>query len=562
MAESYLKKLAGKNIKRVLYIGDDDAYWATVKYRFQDTYHELGFEFVRLSVATTGKDYQTLFVDLIKQTWGIIYVDCSTHFEEQLELLLLLTRQYKNSKTAFVALVEEKKSIEKVKHCQPHFVHIKCGEYHDIVYDPVNVAWPKQSFNPDFARAKFKKEMDMYEDFRIAYITGTLIHCEGNFPLQAGELIECPNNLPKDIVPSCQFIVKKVVPHGVYYDYDYSYDLEFVFIDRLKVYEEDSEEDGGNLMQQSEAERQGDYLNKVQRTKKKHGAWVADQLRDNYIEKKTKVLIVNDDLSLIKEQKRLLQDYPYTVKIRTDFEEDYKGIEKYRPNIIAFGFQVEIDIPEEEIKKRDPDDLIREAEAKSLERLKELILKIKKMEGYSPFLLLFNSEKFTSKSFQDSFKYAFILSNNQNMQLKIILDLTGVLEKKQSEKFEKVLSDKIQALKRKNPSKYRLLSRKDFVEEKFYLDRVSPLNTISFNRAIKVVTMTESELTFFTPEQVMTTSYRLMFPVPMNIRIVPIDGEASQTVTDGYIFRALIYGVDELDKKKIRQFVNKVFFTG
>jgi len=562
MAESYLKKLANKNLKRVLYIGDDDAYWTTLKYRFQEVYHELTFEFIRLSTKTTGKDYQTMFVDLIKQSWGVVYVDCSTLFDQQTDLLRLLTRQYQNKKVAFVALVEQKVNIKKIKHARPHFIHIKCGEYHDVVYDPINVAWPKQSFNPEFARAKFKKDMDIYEDFRIAYITGTLIHCEGNFPLVVGDVIECPNNLPKDIVPSSQFVVKKISEHNLYYDYNYSYDLEFVFIDRLKSYDDEEEREGSTLLQQSETERQADYQNKVLRTKKKHGAWVVDQLHDSYIEKKTKVLIVNKDLNLLKAQEKLLSDYPYTIRVKTDFDSEYLDVEKYRPNIIAFGFQVEIEISEKDQKKRDPEDLIREAEAKSLERLKELINKIKKLDGYSPFLLLFNSEKFTSKSFQDSFKYAFVLSNAQDMQLKVILDLAGVLEKKQSEKFEKVLGEKIQLLKRKNPGKYRLLSRKDFVEEKYFLDKNNDLNTISYSRLVKVVTMTESELTFFTENQMSMTSYRLMFPVPMNIRIVPIDGEDYQTVTDGFVYRALIYGVDELDKKKIRQFVNKIFFTG
>ena len=73
--------------------------------------------------------------------------------------------------------------------------------------------------------------------------------------------------------------------------------------------------------------------------------------------------------------------------------------------------------------------------------------------------------------------------------------------------------------------------------------------------------MTESDLTFSSQFELDIGTYRLDFPVAMSIRIVPIGGNTYELDGDNRFYRALIHSVGEEDKKKIRQFVNEIFFS-
>ena len=57
------------------------------------------------------------------------------------------------------------------------------------------------------------------------------IHAEGNLPLKDGEQIRVESEVPKDLVPSPNLILEKSGTSDLYYDFHYSYNFNFVFVD-------------------------------------------------------------------------------------------------------------------------------------------------------------------------------------------------------------------------------------------------------------------------------------------------------------------------------------------
>lgn len=577
----------------IIYIGEDDGYWDSIKNRLEGKYRRLEFDFLHYKL-DHFPHFQSFLIDFLEKKPGFIYIDFSTNLEKKLRLANYL--QYENilKKIPLVGLVDKKEKVEECLFAGVHVIHVKCGELHDVVYDPFVLAYPKDAREPLFARAKFEKDVSLICDLRICYITPTFIHAEGNIELEEGAIIELNTDIPKHMVPSRKYRVKSVDDKNLDFNYRYSYDLEFIYVDEPDDELKDVEE---NLMGSTEEQKElilkearqnhrykmADYQQNLDKSKKDVHAWVMHNLDPAKRASRIKIMVVDPKLNFIKETEKSLDEYTYRIFPQTHLTSEFREIYTSRPDIIGIQFFDKKDVQKRVEDNYDKfthndgtplsDDEIeyekdkilksfkREEEKKSLDILSTLVKKIKSYEKYRPFIILFNCEGFSSDTIQESLKYPYLMANKGGVHLTTLVNLAAAFHKKNEDKFEKFVTAKIQELKKSNPGKYRKLTRSDFEEKRYYLSIDDKLAHANYRRPIKLKEMTESFCSFESPQILKLGTYRLDFPVNMSITLIPKGGQDRELMGQAYLHWSLIHSVGEEEKKAIRKYVNKIFFS-
>jgi hypothetical protein len=591
MAENKKEK---KETFKIVYIGDDNSYWTTISRRISSQFQNKEFEFHKFFVGNYP-NYQFLFLEILNLEPHVIYLDFSTSLTEGLKIAHLIKRENAMRLIPVVGLVEKQERVKDGIFAGVEFIHVKCGEYYDVIYDPFLIALPKDVRKPDFAEAKFSRDAKLFSDFRVSFITPTYIHLEGNIKLLQDDIITLNNDIPDRLIPSKKFLIKEIREFDLYYDYKYAYDLQFIYVDEPQFDDEELERklEGLDenqrvlLIKNTKMKRQqeiDDYKARMRKTKKDVEAWVVDNM-DRAKPKKTKILIIDKNLTFLKDENNLLEKFKFTIRTQTMLTDDLKDIKISRPSIISFQFYdsdtlnvmveekfldgvdddgtplepAELAARKEEYRK----ELIDAQESAALDQLSLIIKTVKGFDGYKPFIILFNCHNYTSQSIQESFKYPFVIVNKLPIDLEMIMNMARMLEQKNDKKMEDHISAKVQQLKKSDPNKYRNLSSSDFTEKKYFISAKNPLSMASIAIPIDLKTFTETECTFLTKEELDIGTYRMDFPVNMSLRTIPFEGgSAFEATSDGNLYRGLVHSVGEGDKKKIRQFVNEIFFAG
>ncbi len=552
--------------KIVLYIGDDLTYWTAIQERFKASYPQFELQ----TLYDKNGNYQLLFLKLLQIKPTIIYIDITKDIEVSMGLAQLLARDNSTSQIPLVGLIDKQEGIKDCISIGLDFIHVKCAEFHDVVYDPVRVAFPKETTSPKFAKAKFQHDSILIEDFRVGYIGATGLHAEGNCQLDEGQELEAEYPLPRTIMQSKKMMVRKVTSSNLYYDYQYAYDLDFKFVDPPKENNENEavEQKSAQAQKFIDSEKKqikAEYENELRTLKIKFKQWVKtnsqEQQQNQKDQKKTKILIIDKDLKIFKKSSRPLDQYPYVIRCQTKLSDDLTELDKIRPNLIAFQFDEFndselVNLTEEEIA------IIKEKETKLLTIISTIIQAAKLLDKYNPFVVVFNCSKYTSTSFQNSYKYPLILVNKEDMSLDVILNLATLYDDKQEKKTKELITNKILGLRKENPSKYSRLTPADFQEPKYYLSKKNILSFISISHVIKIVSLSESEISFETERVLRAGVYRMNFPTPMSITIVADRDSGKLYVESKNVrtYQGLIHSVAENQKKKIRQYVNELFF--
>ncbi len=585
-----------KEIRTIVYIGNDKKYWDALKQRFNGQYarEESNFKFEFLTMwSFKESDFYGLFLRLLEIDPKIIYIDVTERTDQLLDIGQLISQDDKFRSIPIVGLIESQDMIHQCRSAGLSFTHIKCPEYHDVVYDPMCVAYPQDVIKPDFAEARFSRDVELIVDFKILSISATSMHVEGNIRLEKGQIIDLQSDLPKNIVPSSRFIVKQIYNKNLFYDCMYGYDFDFIFLDepvfdedgieikkckkekeekkekkedkkeekKEKEKEKEEEKPDPKVIEKMKKERIAEYQGELLQIKKRHKEWVLDHM-DDYKFPKTKILLVDRDMSVLRNQSESLENHPYIFRTQTFLTDDLWIIDKIRPDIIAFKYSV--DDADEFDSGAEGDDGENEADdsSSSSSQLLRLIDKLKEEERYMPFVVVFNCSSYNSDSFRNTFGYNKVLVIREKMGLKFVVEMAKMHQIKNEKKYNELVRAKIQQLKKENPSKYRNLNPSDFEEQKYDIRKNHKLSYAEARYKISLMTMTESEITFEVDTPLEMKTYRLDFPTPLSINIIPDDVKSAAGASSGdeENYRALIHSVDEDKKKKIRLYVNEIFF--
>lgn len=556
----------------IVYVGTDKGYWDSITGRIKYLYPSQKFEFATIFEDDANK-YPLMFEKVARLDPAIVFIDISYNTQSQLKLAQMLKRDPTTKPITQVGLIDDKELLHECIFTGFQIMHVKCGELHDVIYHPFKVTYPEIAVSQDFARAVFQgesqKTASLHEDFRVAYATPTGIHVESNFIWQKGDILELENSIPDKYVPSDKFTVAKVEEENLFYDYMRAYDLDYHYVDPPSEPELPEDADEGMLKKhKKECDLiKGQYKNELVMSKKKVRQWVEENMADNEA-KETKILMLDWGMECLKTADKPLHKYPFVMRFKRTLAEDMRELDGVKPQIIAVEMDAQVIIDEEEddlednIQVETDDDELEEVRLTSMELLEKVIEKITQMEKYRPFIIAYNSAD-DSPTLQEMFKYPFILANGESLNIPQLVSFAQVFEKKQKTKYEDAIRQKIQLLKKQNPMKYRSLTPRDFKPQRFYFRSSNDKSHAAFSYDIKILTMTESEMTFSTEAELELGLYRINVPINMAITLIPFDdGKPNNKQGMEYEYRALIHSIDENDKKKVRLFVNDNFFEG
>jgi len=555
-----------KKERCIIYIGDDDSYWDVIAARFKNVYEAQKFKCINFYKNNREKvSYQDIFLGIIDTMPEILYIDLSQNLDFHMRLAQMVARDNSTKNIPVVGLVDSKALLKDCLSAKLSFIHVKCGEIFDVVFDPMRLGFPREVKMPEFAKAKCSHEVEIYDDFRIGYIAPTMLHAEANFFCEEGEDVELFTEISKIMLPSRNFVAKTRSGQNLFYEYRFAYDFEFKFVDEKidEPAEEAADENLKNLKKQDLAakHKQAVHQDEVAHVKKKVKLWVLGNV-DDTSQKKTKILAIDRRLRILRSAEKPLDQYPFAIRCQSFLSEKMEELDTIRPNLIAFHLDEFREEDHEELNDAKKEEY-KQRESQSLATLSQIITCCKEKDKYNPFILLFNCSKYTSKSFQDSYKYPLILVNKEPISLHLVLDMANVYEEKQEKKIEDLIKNKIATLKKENPQKYGRLNAGDFKESRYYIKKSNPLSHAYRTHAIKIIEISESEMVFETTAELVRGSYRLSDPTDMSIAIIP-DKDKGTLFTDTRgtkTYQALVHAMGENNKKKLRQFVNEIFFS-
>lgn len=560
--------------KTVLYLGTDHGYLSSIEKYYAQKYGSLDFDFVTIDVKPK-LGYLASFLDMLSNPPAIIYIDFSSYLKEHIQLARLIKRENSLKDIPMCGLVDKKSEVRGCVAAGADVVHVKCGEYDDVVYDAIFLLNQKLVVPQQFARAKTEKSVHLVDDFRISYISDKGIHAEGNLVVKEGDEITIQNEIPKTIVPSQRFRVSKVEQNNLYYDTSHAYDFDFAFVDAPKaefselemmIAASDDQKEKERLekkIRDERVHRENEFKDELNFARKKVRDWVKNNSLDSS-PKSTKLLLIDRNLSFVKQADRDLDRYSFTLRMQTYLQPDVPEIRSLRPSIIALQYlSLDLDSMDEGEREQFNDEItlqVNQAE----EQLKMIIEYLRSCAGtYNPIVMVFNAPMLDAKDLQDRFQYPLIVLKPGHIELSGMATIAENFQRNENERREKKIRAKIAELKAKDPSKYRNLTPAFFDENRFYIKKTHDLSYAYTTYEATLMSFTESEVELAFKGELELRTYRMKFPVSMSIRLVPQkDGALAKDGADGLkIYTGLIHSIGEEDKMEIRRQINEVFFA-
>ena len=506
---------------RVVYIGSDELFWKRVQTAFRKDYSHFEFTFENLRLDHNFSPIDA-FIELAINGPQIIYLDYTTHSKECIQLAKLLNR---NNETRLVSVVgiygsQNKNTIlNKSLAAEVRINHEKSDEVQDIIYDPISLLDVDQAVMPGFVRSEAIEKFEIWQPLRLGYIENNRFHVETNSYLEEGTIVDIDTHPLIEIMPSRKVFVEKFYDENLYYNKRFAYDLEFIYIDndyfvatnqnwiKYKTLKEDPE-----LLEEINDVEKEDIIKDMEErkkifdpTKKQIDLWMKERVNQK-IPKKLKIMVIDDQLSLLKQVGKL-DGFPYSINFQRYLLGDLYQVKRSEPHLIIFN----------------------SAGRNNEAILQKLVKKIQSLKNYNPYLLVFNNQ-FDGEKFKSESGYSQVLFYDGDVSLDTVKSMASKLDQK---------------LEISNSG------------EQVFLSHSEPNSLIFMKREVRVVSLTESVLYFESPTEVpMWTVFKVMKPVQMLLTVVPHKKEGKFSSIQN-CYRCLINGVGEVEKSHLRQLINK-----
>ena len=573
----------------IICLGSDARYWEALCSRFQGRYVLSEYKFDQFDI-DEDQPYPKIFMKILKITPKLIFIDFTSWSEQKIRLSQMLAQDNATKEIPLIGLVMSKDRIHNYLVSGTKIVHVKSGEFHDVVYSAAYLCKGGEASPDTFAKAVIKDKeirIELIDDFRVSYITPDYVHIEGNLKLDEGQEIELDIKIPQTVLVSKKFIVKKVYLDNIYGDFKYAYDLSFVYVEKPNMIEASSEEYSRLNQQKNEAEKKGlmkhmdrkkknieiNYLNILNSCKRKMNKWVLENMMYSKGEKKTRVLVVDKSLTILRESEQFLDAYPFSIRTQIYFNGHFDILFSYKPHLILYqytSFDITQMREEDNMEESQIVELIFKEFSFVSKNIQQCMDAIRPNQDYQPIFVVFNSmdlsDEFSLEDFPQlkrftspTFDYPLHIVCQKKMHIESLLDLAKAYESHQKANYERMMKEKIKSLRAKNPVKYKGLRFRDFEEKRYYISATNPLAYAATSYLVRPLTLTESEIEIASSKDLEMTTYRLTWPVPMFIRLVSVQDKKDSREKNIRAYKALIHSIGELDKAELRRQVNESF---
>ena len=561
-------KATGKE-KKLIYLGKDDNYWKILQKNFKEIYPEKEFIFETLTFELE-REIKTLRKNIGLAKPHVLFLDNTLFQEEILRLTTDLQKDPATKQIILISLLPNLNSKEVIRRSLSLGIKmnfIKGIDILSIIHHSFKLAFPSELKKMELAVAKVQFEALALNLFNIGYITKDYIHIETNFIFSEGEGLLLNTNIYDDIPISGFFKVVKIHKTNLYTQYRIAYDLKYIHRNekKLRVILQKIEKYESLLKQNDKSPETKLDLNMANSEKaqilkeEEHNTKVMDKKLGEWIfknvlmsrPKRSRILIVDRELTLLDKIPGKLEDYSFSVRIRTCIDKDSKVIEQMYPGIIAYVLEDPLNDHNEEIENLNKKEVkkVVEREYNSIEALSKLITKIKSSEGYKPFIILFNCYEKTDL-IKEKIGYDRILGTRGEIDLDVIVEIV--------KKYEETRSKKLTHFSQDDSNKN---------EQRFYISKFSDKSVGEYTFPINVIDISEGEIHFQSFQKI--PPYATLYikdPVKMTLTVVPEEDDEKKKKNkpikskDMIDYYALISGLGEIETSNLRKYVNELFF--
>ena len=504
----------------VTYLGNDINYWNKLQHRFLSSYPDYNFKFNNTSIENRTFDHLEIFDDIFTGDSNILYIDFSTEINSCLKLSRLLSQEGVTKRKSICALHSEgigEEEITKTLDSGLLINHIKCGEIHDVVFDAMAYNDINLTVEPPYYMSKVEYYTEIYQKIRIVHATDSMFHVESKSPLIQNEVISLDKHPIERVMTAKKFKVMNLNDKMLFnYGYKFSCDLKFEYVDHFhagnkkkKQYFVGMKKPKFSYDKVIEGYERDYYKDRKEDIKLLVQQWVMEH-EGAYFPKIIKVLIVNKRLDLLRKLESKIKNLSYMLNIQSCIYDNEDDLRTEMPQLIAYS-----DLCPDQI-----------------DTLKEVITKIKVLELYNPIFVIFDTD-IKSESLRDQLEYKNIVCHQKEIDIKVINKLAVSLH-------EKII-----------------LSRKEEEVGKVYFAPTNKASIVLAPSEVKVIAMTESSVYFTcdSEEIPLWTTFTMKEPLSILLTIVPQRKDGLYAGTPN-IYRALINGIGEIERKEVRRFIN------
>lgn len=501
--------------KKVLYLGDDTAYFKVLAVEFQRLYPELKLEQI---AEHTPERIQGLILKVLALKPSLVFIDFSKFTDDYVHLSRLLVRTNTLHPCPIIGLHDYLSPPDQVKESFLSGVsvnHIKSAETFDVVFDGVSLIKPGGAKEHGYATAKIAKELVAGHLCKVGFIASEFLHFETNLELTKGEELRVKHHwVQKKLIPSNLLKVKSSSQSLLFYHFKYATDAQFAWVDPVVKIEGDDP--------QHIKELEGEHEHAVTKARKALLAWLDDNTERSQ-QKTVRVLVIDREMTFYQNLART-DKYGYAIRCQPFLKDIAAEIDGQRPQVIALA----LDVSKEGEKQEGP--------LNDMAMLEAIIRFLKdKLAKDPPFLVVFNATA-TSKELQASFGYPQIMAYDGPLGPEIMLKMASV--------FDKKLKEAVTTQMAQLPT------------PRVFIKKTQPMSIAEIEEVIVLSQISETDLVFTCNRALpIGTVLRVEDPFVGYITVAehPQLGKAPA-------YYALVNGIGETEKKALRRFVNAIFF--
>tara|TARA_R110002072_G_scaffold276051_1_gene437388 strand:+ start:121235 stop:122767 length:1533 start_codon:yes stop_codon:yes gene_type:complete len=494
----------------VFFLGKDSGYYQTIKEIFDSEYTGEEFQY-KEQFPDDVEEFHQVVIEIKKFKADIVFLDYGMLPEKVLTVARTLQRAIPSLKSVIGLwdFLSTKKLIDEGNITGVSISHIKSGEVGDVVHHAMQL-YTRAKFNMrEFAKADkcFNVEVEVQHQMKIGFITPEYVHVEHDlYPC-----VKAPFQLKTyfgKVFPITHFKIERKINSDFYYHYKYSSDLSYSFEALFNIVGEESEK---------EKRWRLNHQKDVTANRKKQIEKFFDTYPHSSVPKRTKLLVIDDELRIFKQSKIPLDHYPYSIRVYSSLEETPDVIDREMPGVVAI-----------QCPKGSEGDL-------SL-----LIESIEKHPNHLPFIVVFNSHWGTEK-LKEHFKYQKIIAHTEDFELELVLNLCEAYTKSGGREKSHHQADS---------------THKD--EKRIYIPKNRSESYIDYDFKILLNTITEAYLTFQCHENLsFLTPYNIRSPFQFSITVIEKIDEPDWCFDSMNQYLAVIHCIGENEKSALRRKVNE-----
>lgn len=506
---------------KIAFVGNDPKYFSRLKNEFSNTYPDWQITFFDFAL-DQGASFKRLFVSLYQLEAQIIYIDYSEYIDQGVGLAKLLNQNAQTRLASVVGLfsLEKLPSLHRSINASVRLNFIKCIEIEDVIYHPLALLDVDLPSDLNYFQSGELNPFEIAQPLRIGFIGDNHFHVETNSFLPVGEILEVDHHPLEDIMNSKKVFVQSFHDHDLYFNKRFAYELEFIYIDndffvstneRWKLYKQLKKNPAllENMSRFEQIEIREDMKKRKKLFKpirKKIDQWIKRHIEGKE-PKKLKILVFDETLELFRELDKPQQDFLYSINFQTDYKVAHYVVKRFMPHLIAFDFG---------------------DEKNQIEDFEKMILDIRSIANYEPFILAFNlcQEKF---KMVNSLNYEHCLTYPHSIDTKLLIEMAKKLDQKLHITQE---------------------------HKKVFVRSTDEFANIVIKRTVDVISMSEFDIYFKSELEIpLWTVFKVTNPIGMLMTVIPHRKEGGLHQGPG-VYRALINGVGELDRSQLRRMIN------